>query len=340
MSPRLVAHGLGRRSLKAAIAAAAILGATVAAGVPGAQAAQLRPVDLGTLGGSYSTATDINELGVIVGGSATADGAFHAVMWDKNGIHDLGGVDASATAINNKGQIVMTSYTAAGNNQEALLWDHGAVTKISNSPRDTDAVDINDRGQAVGAHLTATDPGYVAFVWYEGVLTELPPLPQHEESWAVAINRAGDVLGMSAHRGAGRYQPVVWSNGGTTPIGPESGPIGYMDLNDQGDVVITRDNGQGGSIVELWSHGNVTTIGNPGDTIYVTALTNDDDLVGARFDPNDFTQHAARWLHGPRFEDLGTLGGPNSAALETNALGQVVGYSDTAAFETHAVVWR
>jgi len=46
--------------------------------------------DLGTLGGSFSEAHDVNERGQVVGESTTASGEFHAFLWEKGTMIDLG----------------------------------------------------------------------------------------------------------------------------------------------------------------------------------------------------------------------------------------------------------
>src|SRR5256885_2311404 len=65
--------------------------------------------DLGTLGGSSSSAAGLNRDGQIVGSSATAAGATHAFFWDAaHGMIDLGtlsGSDSYGVAINNNGQV-------------------------------------------------------------------------------------------------------------------------------------------------------------------------------------------------------------------------------------------
>ena len=45
-------------------------------------ATSFTPQDLGTLGGDFSTAADLNATGQVVGTSTTTTGANHAFLWD------------------------------------------------------------------------------------------------------------------------------------------------------------------------------------------------------------------------------------------------------------------
>jgi probable HAF family extracellular repeat protein len=82
------------------------------------------PVDLGTLGGSYSAANAINNSGQIVGFSTlNGDTVDHATLWENGTILDLNnllGISGTgwtlddATGINNLGQIV--GYGTIANN--------------------------------------------------------------------------------------------------------------------------------------------------------------------------------------------------------------------------------
>jgi probable HAF family extracellular repeat protein len=84
-------------------------------------------VDLGTLGGSSSNATGINDIGQIVGRSETASGDVHAFRWENGAMLDLGtlgGSSSFATGINELGQIVGESEKAPGEDR-AFRWENG-----------------------------------------------------------------------------------------------------------------------------------------------------------------------------------------------------------------------
>jgi len=82
-------------------------------------------VDLGTLGGSYSAAVDINERGAVVDYSQMAEGAGdHAFIWRTGRLIDLsplpGFSNSYATSVNDRGDVVGYSFVVCG--ISALLW--------------------------------------------------------------------------------------------------------------------------------------------------------------------------------------------------------------------------
>ncbi|WP_340107076.1 hypothetical protein [Rhodohalobacter sp. 8-1] len=75
-------------------------------------------MSLGTLGGDWSTAWDINDHGQVVGYSSIGNSESRAFFWDEeNGLVELPtlGGNSLARAINNEGQIVGYSYDESGN---------------------------------------------------------------------------------------------------------------------------------------------------------------------------------------------------------------------------------
>jgi len=74
--------------------------------------------NLGTLGGNWSTAWDVNDNGQVVGYSDIGEGQSRAFVWDEeNGMVELPtlGGNSLARAINNEGEIVGYSYDSNGN---------------------------------------------------------------------------------------------------------------------------------------------------------------------------------------------------------------------------------
>ncbi len=77
-----------------------------------AQAPAYTIIDLGTLGGDFTTPTAINAEGQVVGISSIEPGGsiFHAFLWEKGVMADLGllpnGIDSAAADINDEGIVV------------------------------------------------------------------------------------------------------------------------------------------------------------------------------------------------------------------------------------------
>lgn len=157
-------------------------------------------IEIGTLGGSDSTANAINNQGTVTGGALTANNAWHAFRYDlARGMQDLGTLGGSSsvgTAINEAGHIVGYADTTDGNYRAFV--DNGiAMLDLGTfGGKNSYATAINARGYVVGAAQLPN--GYRrAFLYKPGSgMIELPTLGGRI-SVATAINDAGIVVGAS-----------------------------------------------------------------------------------------------------------------------------------------------
>ena len=103
--------------------------------------------DLGSLGGTYTTAAGINERNQVCGSSNG-----RAFLYDGGTMRDLGtlgGGGASAKGINDRGEVVGMAST--GNAYPAPFIYDGAIHAVPSGPSYSAAVAINNRGQVVGS---------------------------------------------------------------------------------------------------------------------------------------------------------------------------------------------
>ena len=118
-------------------------------------------IDLGTLGGRYSHAYDINDSGQVVGSASNGFEQFRAFLHDEGSMIDLGtlgGVSSGGMGINSYGQIVGYSRIGLGATNHAFLYDEGLGGMVDlNEYIDPasgwvlyDALEISDRGHIVG----------------------------------------------------------------------------------------------------------------------------------------------------------------------------------------------
>lgn len=175
--------------------------------------------NIGNLGGvlpngtSFTRATDINDLGQVVGSSDNASGQTHAFRTAPNSpinpatddLGTLGGDNSDATAINNLGQVVGSSTTADGQTRAFLTAPNSAINPLTDDLGTLGgslslATDINDSGQVVGYSTTATGENR-AFLYDDGQLFDLNSLIDTNLGlildYAAGINNRGQIIAQS-----------------------------------------------------------------------------------------------------------------------------------------------
>jgi probable HAF family extracellular repeat protein len=324
------------RSILTSMAAAALLAALAIAQTP-----HYTVTDLGTLGGTSSTAYGINYAGRAAGAASLPNGNTHAflagpgdIMFD---LGTLGGPNSEASGPNASYQLPILAETSKkdplgndfcgfGTNLICLpaLWN-GTMTPLPTlGGNNGEALVINNQGQLIGlAENSTKDPScappqvldYEAVLWgpNPGQVQELPPLPGDTVGFAFGLNNYGQVAGTS---GTCANTPLL--------------PFSY------------------GPHAVLWQNGVPTALANLGGTMLGVGVGVNDlgEVVGGSDLPSELPGFPFVQVHCTLYsqagaEDLGTVG-TDFSSLPTwiNNNGQVVGASCDNMGNCRAFLWQ
>jgi probable HAF family extracellular repeat protein len=201
---------------------------------------------LGTLGGLWSGANEIDNQGRVVGGSTVDSGPWHAFMWSNGVMNDLsippGHIVSEATGFNTDGQLVGYA-TGQYQEQHAYFWENGDWTYLGTLPgglQYSRAVDINDLSQIAGnSFVPGTFGEGRAWIWEDNVMTDLGALGGLK-SFAAAINEQGQVVGHSDifSPDMTEFHAFIWQDNVMTDLGVLPGEVNSAanDVNEAGQI--------------------------------------------------------------------------------------------------------
>jgi len=338
------------------ISAVSLLAALATPVQPAAQEQKQQPpqytvIDLGTLGGTFSEALDVNNRGLVSGASTLSDGTEHAFLWQKGLLRDigtpgLGGPNSIAFEVNERGSAAGPAETPIPdpNGEDfcgfgthliclSFLWQDGVMTPLPTlGGNNGSAMPVNNRGQVAGVAENSTPDSscaapfqvldFEAVIWgpRRDEIQELPPLAGDSVGEAIWMNDLGQAVGSSGSCANTLVFPI--------PVGPHA---------------------------VLWENGSPTDLGNLGGSCLVLCkspilgpfgntaiyITNEGQVVGVSALPGDTTFHAFLWTREIGMQDLGTLPGDvASVAVGMNDRGQVVGVSFDASGNLRGFLWQ
>ncbi len=249
---------------------------------------QGRRIEIGTLGGSDSTANAINNQGMVTGGALTSNNAWHAFRYDEAlGMRDLGTLGGSSsvgTAINESGHIVGYADTVDGHYHAFVDTGIAMLDLGTFGGKNSYATGINANGYVVGAAQLPN--GYRrAFLYKPGSgMIELPTLGGRV-SVATAINDAGIVVGASEMPDES-WHAFMYDGKRMVDLGAmiSQGSSFANGINARGHIVGTlKIKGHDAPHTFIYKDGRMQVRFGP-DSLYVTRdITDDGSVYGATY---------------------------------------------------------
>jgi probable HAF family extracellular repeat protein len=254
----------------------------------------------------------------------------------------LGGSSSSALAINNEGQVVGRSTLPGNAVTGAFLWQDGVMNDLGSlGGTFSTANGINRAGDVVGASELPNNTARHAVLFRNGQVIDLGALPQSGLCAAFGVNDRGDIFGGCIPVGrVGPFHATQYKDGTVIDLGTLGGPSSFTNaVNERGTAAGRADLPDGSSRTVIFADGAFLNLGTlPGGNFSAGRAINDRGEVPCLSNTASGEFHACLY-DGRQIIDLGTLGGSFSDSGGINNRGQVVGNSTTAAGQQHAYLW-
>jgi len=208
--------------------------------------------DLGTLGGPFSFAGSVNDLGQVGGVSTTApdpvtgQSVQRAFIWERGHMFDvgtLGGTFGDGLALNNRGQAIGSSTLAGDTELHGFLWERGKIRDLGTLGGTFSSTQwLSENGHVAGLASLA-DEFVHGFLWRDDKMEDLGTLDDDPCSVAEAMNSKDQVVGISSPDCGEGGRAFLWEDGEMVdlnkliPAGSSLQLVYSLHINDRGEIL-------------------------------------------------------------------------------------------------------